>query len=203
MHALCSVSGRHDSGISPDLERCSRILRRPSASASMLMSVLHRTSQTSSSGSDAENGSIQQTASTGPKSISLSPERSPHCSEAEDVFDEKASSFDRKQQTLGVLSSPKKHHPPLKVGTSLTLMPDGKNKHLHIHGTRSVSVNEDFDPEIFRGSVTLGRNVEPAPLPIVSSTGKAFVQRSKSLDKRQKAFKKKRASTLDLNIQQV
>ncbi len=204
----CSASRRHDSGISVDLERSGlTIHRRPSKSAAMLRSVLKcrstLNSSSSESESDTETGSIRQTVSAGPKSISISPEPSTHSSEAEDIFDVMTNSQPNllsRQQTAGLLDSPKKH-PLLKAGTSVTLM---EKRSKHLHERRSVSVScKDPDPEI-HGPATLGRNTTGlTPLPTGPSGKKRFVERAQSLDKRKFALRRVRSSTLNLNIQQV
>ncbi len=200
MHS-CSVSGRHDSGISLELMEPRNSIssqRRPSASASMLRSVLPQTGQNSStSGSDLETGSIQRTPSTDPESMSISPEA--YNSENEDVFDGKAFGFSKQQTTIKVILSSPKKHPPLRPGTSLTLMPGSEKRNRYPKNGRikSVSLNAD-QRDHFPAS-----DVKPVQLPIVSNAGKSFIRENYSLDRRRNAFKKTRLSTLDLNIQKV
>ncbi|XP_064400632.1 phosphatidylinositol 4,5-bisphosphate 3-kinase catalytic subunit gamma isoform-like isoform X2 [Halichondria panicea] len=198
---VTSVKRRHDSGISVEyVERSRTLHRRPSVSSNMLRSVLKPQQESSScSSSNEETVSIQEeTSSIGPKSMSISPEPS-HSNEVEDVFEDSPSFTYSprnksdvpdllKRQTMNLSSS----HKPPKFPSSYTL------KHSLTKEQRSISVDDKAQDK--QGRATLSSE----PITVLTTGSKPFVPRGESfLRKNRLAFKKRRASTLDLNVRQL
>ena len=182
------------------VERSRTLHRRPSVSSNMLRSVLKPQRDASScSSSNEETVSIQEeTSSIGPKSMSISPEPS-HSNEVEDVFEDSPSFTYSprnksdvpdllKRQTMNLSSS----HKPPKFPSSYTL------KHSLTKEQRSISVDDKAQDK--QGRATLSSE----PITVLTTGSKPFVPRGESfLRKNRLAFKKRRASTLDLNVRQV
>ncbi len=178
--------------------RRSRLYRRPSISADILRSVLkqHREASSSSS-SDEETISIQAATSTGPDSMSIPS----HSNEVEDIFpiyspiNESNTVPAQLHKTMGNLSHCQQHPRLPSVSSCQTL----KQRSPCIKEQRSVSVDQDDVQEL----VTL-RHKPTIELTTAPNGRRAFVSKNESFSRANRfAFKKKRASTLGLNVQQV